>query len=74
MCLILKNNIDNVVPKITEKGFTVVQEGYHFATNKSRLETHTPNESIVPCTIPKGAYILYDSTGLGVSNQIIINK
>ncbi len=56
---------------------TVVTEGFHSAleVDRFRWDSYIPyNYGIVKCTIPVGALIHLDKTGLIVSDKIIINE
>jgi hypothetical protein len=55
------------------ENFVIFSEGYHFYQTIKRFESYKP-EHIFKCTIPKGSEVYYDETGLGIANQIIINK
>lgn len=52
-----------------------IAEGFHFFFDTKRINKsfYIPIK-IVQCTIPAGSTVYKDSTGLGVANQIIINK
>jgi hypothetical protein len=51
---------------------TVWKEGFHFAFQKSRLFCYGDNEEVMPFKIPKGANIVEDLSGLGVTNKIMM--
>ena len=57
---------------------TNVHDGFHFYCSKERMGKscwHGWGEIVrVECTVPKGSRVYFDETGLGVANQIIINK
>lgn len=46
------------------------EEGFHFAFTKERL--HILNVPIKEFLIPKGAQVVKDATGLGVTNKIMM--
>lgn len=49
-------------------------QGFHFAFEKDRLTELEDYNVIVECTLPKGTEYFENVSGLGVANQIIINK
>lgn len=69
--------VDEIYDKFSKRqhrtDLIVIAEGFHSASIPARFRLESDNV-IVECTIPKGSLIYEDSTGLIVSNQIIINK
>ena len=70
------NTFNQVASKMTN-----VHQGFHFYKTLKRLNRAYHKERrkqnyyvVIKCTIPKGSEVFYDETGLGVANQIIINK
>ncbi|MFA5722670.1 MAG: hypothetical protein WC979_00195 [Candidatus Pacearchaeota archaeon] len=49
-------------------------QGYHFCVTKKRAKQHSNYYTILSCTIPKGSEVVFDKTGLGITNKIIINS
>jgi hypothetical protein len=62
--------------KIINKKYWQTVEGFHFFLTSERAKSYfrTRTLSLVECKIPKGAFVRFDETGLGISNQIIITK
>lgn len=65
-------SIEDSEIKFDEK-VIVYNEGFHFYTTKERANK-SRNGELWECIIPAGSEVYYDETGLGVTNQIIINK
>jgi hypothetical protein len=56
--------------------FDAYGEGFHFAVTPERLEK-TPTEfnaRIIAFTIPAGSRVIFDNSGLGITNKIILIK
>lgn len=62
--------------QMVEDVLICIVEGFHFFFTPERIPNHSYSHvrKIVECTVPAGSIIYKDSTGLGVSNQIILNK
>ena len=68
LCLPLVSN-----PNISE--FTHIHKGFHSALTQERLgEGYSSYHVDCKCTIPKGAKVFKDETGLIVSDKIKVNK
>lgn len=61
--------------KLKLKPLKYYAKGFHSAICKERLQTEVcGGEKIVECVIPKESKIIFDNTGLIISNAIIIVK
>jgi hypothetical protein len=60
--------------KVLNNGYSVFGQGFHSALTMERLQTHHINDEIYICIIPKGSEIYTNSSGLVISNQIIIKE
>ena len=54
-------------------GYSIISDGFHSFKTIERISGLT-HHTIFECTIPKGSKIYEDTSGLIVSNQLIINK
>lgn len=64
---------------IIKERFFCFGQGFHFYLTRKRAGLYQYGDSkgsyrhiMVKCLIPKGSKVIYDETGLGVSDQIII--
>jgi hypothetical protein len=66
--------IATIATQIENKGLVAYGRGFHFIRTIDRADDLRYAIDIYKCTIPAGAEIYYDATGLGVTNKIIINE
>ena len=53
--------------------FDIYSEGFHFAITYDRLEIVSYSDILARFIIPVGSEVIYDESGLGVTNQIIFS-
>jgi hypothetical protein len=71
----LKMSDENKLKAVRENGIEVYSDGFHFFINNDHRTAVRCYDvgKFVKCTIPAGSEIYFDETGLGITNQLIIN-
>jgi hypothetical protein len=66
---------ENRLKAVRENGIEVYSDGFHFFINNDHRTAVRCYDvgKFVKCTIPAGSEIYFDETGLGITNQLIIN-